>query len=72
MTAIKYLTRKEACDYLNARGFPLSHKTLQKMATVGGGPPYQIFGRHALYTPENLDAWAHERLSVPRSNTSEA
>lgn len=67
-----YLTRLEAEGFLRANGFPVSAKTLQKMATVGGGPIYQRFGHRALYTPDNLLAWARNRLSSPRCNTSEA
>ena len=34
------LTRKEAAEYLTeVLGTPVSFKTLQKYATVGGGPP---------------------------------
>ena len=68
----KYLTRPEAAYYLTGRGLKISKNTLQKMATVGGGPLYQIFGNKALYTNENLDDWAEEKLSKPRRTTSEA
>ena len=68
----KYLTRREAAEYLTEGGFKISPNTLQKMATVGGGPTYQIFGIRSLYTPENLDAWVQEKLSAPRRSTSEA
>jgi len=67
----QYLTRRQAAEYLTSKGFPVSWKYFQKLATVGGGPIYQRFGNHALYTPENLDAWAAARLSEPRSSTSE-
>ena len=68
----RYLTRREAAQYLTERGLHTSKNTLQKMATVGGGPPYQIFGILALYTPDNLDAYAQAKLSAPRRSTSEA
>lgn len=68
----EYLTRPEAADYLTARGLRVTKATLQKWATTGGGPTYQIFGNKALYTPPNLDAWAQEKLSAPRRSTSEA
>ena len=42
------------------------------MATTGGGPPYQIFGNLALYTPDNLETYAQAKLSAPRRSTSEA
>ena len=42
------------------------------MATRGGGPPYQIFGRWPLYRWGDALAWAEARLSQPRRSTSEA
>lgn len=67
-----YYSRVEAAGYLTRRGFVISWKTLQKMATVGGGPIYQRFGNKALYTLADLDAWAEAKLSAPRRSTSEA
>lgn len=67
-----YLDRREAADYLTStRGLTISWRTLQKMATVGGGPTYRIFGIRAVYTRSDLDAWAENKLSSPRSTTSE-
>jgi len=71
MTSREFLTRPEAAEYLTDRGFKTSKLTLAKFATIGGGPVYQIFGNSALYTPENLDHWAEEKLSPPRRSTSE-
>jgi hypothetical protein len=67
----KYLKRPEAADYLTERGLPITKGTLQKMATTGGGPPYQIFGNVAVYTPAGLDAWADAKLRAPKHSTSE-
>lgn len=67
-----YLTRQEAASYLSGRGLLVSKNTLQKFATVGGGPEYSIFGNRALYTPQNLDGWAELRLTASRKSTSEA
>jgi hypothetical protein len=67
----EYLNRKEAADYLTARGLKTAPSTLQKFASVGGGPAYSIFGTRAVYTPPNLDAWADAKLSAPRNSTSE-
>ena len=69
---LKYLTRPEAAQHLTERGLPITKNTLQKMATVGGGPPYQRFGNRAVYTPDNLDSWVEQKLSAPRRSTSEA
>ncbi len=66
-----YLTRQESASYLSARGLLVTKNTLQKFATVGGGPEYSIFGNRALYTPQNLDAWAEARLTASRKSTSE-
>lgn len=66
----KYLQRTEAASYVSERGLPLSPKTLQKWATVGGGPVFRKFGSRVVYTPEDLDAWISTRLSSPRASTS--
>lgn len=67
----RYLSRPEAAAFLTEHGFPISKNTLQKMATTGGGPTYRIFGHRALYTPDDLIAWAEAKLSAPRISTSE-
>ena len=68
----KFLNRKEAARYAaEERGAPVTAKTLAKMACLGGGPLYQIFGNTALYTKENLDAWIDGKLSPLRASTSE-
>jgi hypothetical protein len=68
----QYLTRAEAAAYLSERGLPITKGTLQKLATVGGGPPYRIFGNKALHEPAKLDEWAEAKLSAPKRSTSEA
>jgi len=46
------LTRQEAAEYLTeVLGTPVSFKTLQKYATVGGGPRYQKFGAQGCVYP---------------------
>lgn len=68
----RFLNRHEAADYLtNERGLKISRNTLQKMATVGGGPSYRIFGIRAVYTVSDLENWASTKLSTLRSSTSE-
>jgi hypothetical protein len=66
-----YFDRREAAAYLTALGLKTSHKTLQKQATVGGGPEYQIYGNRAVYTMAQLDEHARRKLSAPRRSTSE-
>ncbi len=67
----EFLTRPEAADHLSKRGLKITKNTLQKMATTGGGPEYQLFGIRALYRPSTLDDWAESKLSAPRRSTSE-
>jgi hypothetical protein len=66
------LLRSEAADFLTDSGYPITKFSLQKLASTGGGPTYQIFGNKSLYTPENLLAWARAKISAPRRSTSEA
>ncbi len=66
----KYLTRKEAAEFLTERGMPISWRSLGKFATRGGGPTYRIFGFRALYRPDDLLEWAEGRMSEPRENTA--
>ena len=65
-----YLIRREAAKHVKERGLPCTANTLQKLATVGGGPEYQIFGNKAVYTEPNLDRWIDEKLSPLREPTS--
>lgn len=67
----KFLTRPEAAEYLTGSGLPISKNTLQKFASVGGGPLYVLFGSRALYRTADLDLWAIERIGAPRRSTSE-
>ncbi len=65
-----YLDRREAADYLTARGLRVSKNTLQKWVTTGGGPAYRRFGLRAVYLREDLDAWAAAKLSAPRTSSA--
>ena len=68
----RFLDRREAAAYLTGqRGLKISSNTLQKMATLGGGPPYRRFGGRAVYLAADLDAWATSKLSPVRHSTSE-
>lgn len=60
------LTRKDAAMILTASGFPMSEATLATMATRGGGPPYHLFGKYALYSRDLLMDWARSRM-IPRT-----
>ena len=66
------LRRSEVPAYLMDKfGIPIAFRTLNKMATLGGGPVMQYSGRTPLYHVDDLDRWANERLSKPVSSTSE-
>lgn len=67
-----YFGRREAARYLTERGYPTAQRTLEKLACLGGGPIYRVYGRRALYTAADLIAWAQSRTSAPRRHTSEA
>lgn len=65
------LRRAEVPAYLlEKHGIPLALNTLNKMATVGGGPAMRYAGRIPLYDVTDLDAWAESRLSAPVTSTS--
>ncbi|WP_247996870.1 hypothetical protein [Brucella tritici] len=66
------IRRKDVPAYLLEKyGIPISFSTLNKMATIGGGPVMQYAGRIPLYAKTDLDAWAEARLSKPVSSTAE-
>ncbi len=66
------LRRKEVPAYLAEKhGIPIAVATLNKLATIGGGPTMQYVGRIPLYHVDDLDKWASARLSRPVSSTSD-
>jgi len=66
------LRRSEVPEYLMAKhGIPVALATLNKMATVGGGPAMRYAGRIPLYDVEDLDRWVASRLSAPVTSTSD-
>ena len=67
----RYLSRREASQYHTDIGLRIAPATLGKLASVGGGPQYRRFGRDAVYTTADLDAWANQRLGDARSSTSQ-
>lgn len=61
----KFLTREEAAQYLTEElGLRTSPKTLQKWVTTGGGPAYRRYGKRAVYTIDDLEAWVKTKLSA--------
>lgn len=69
--AAKYLTRRQAASYLTRRGCKTAYSTLQKLACVGGGPPYRRSGNQSIYEPRHLDAYAKAKMGPLRLSTSE-
>lgn len=65
------LRRSEVPAYLiEKHGIPIALATLNKMATVGGGPAMRYAGRIPLYDVDDLDQWAEARLSGRVTSTS--
>lgn len=72
MEKIRLLPRKDAATYLSEEwGITRTAKTLAKYATVGGGPAFRKDGKHALYSPTDLDAYAASVLSPLVTSTAE-
>ena len=68
----RYLTRRQSAAFLDDQlGLKISFSQLQKLAVVGGGPEYEIFGNKAVYKPTTLIEWAMAKLRAPRRSTSE-
>lgn len=65
------LGRREAAQHLTDQGYPVAPSTLAKLASVGGGPVFESFGRKPLYRPRDLLDWAKARSSGPRRSTSD-
>jgi hypothetical protein len=66
------LRRAQTAEALTEAGFPTSPATLATLATRGGGPPYQLYGRVPVYRWGNSLAWAEGRLSRLVHSTAEA
>lgn len=66
------LRRADVPAYLAEHyGIDIAVGTLNKLATIGGGPVMQYAGRIPLYPIGELDAWAEARLSKPVRSTAE-
>jgi hypothetical protein len=72
MKKFRLIQRKEAAAYLlNEWGITRTPKTLAKYATVGGGPPFRMDGKNALYKSADLDVYATSILSPLVNSTAE-
>jgi hypothetical protein len=60
------LRRDDAADYIRKKsGAPCSPKWLAQLASKGGGPPYEKFGRFPIYCTDDLDQWINSRTTRP-------
>lgn len=59
----KRLTRAEAAQFLQERGYHVAISTLAKYAAIGGGPKRETFGRKPLYKPSDLIAWIKSKTT---------
>jgi hypothetical protein len=66
-----FLTRFQVAEALEACGIPLSYDTLATKATRGGGPPFRIFGKSAVYQWADVIAWVIETMGEPARTTAE-
>jgi hypothetical protein len=67
-----FLRRADAARYIReAYGIPCVATTLAKYACTGGGPPFRKAGKFPIYSREDLDAWANQRLGKLMRSTSE-
>jgi hypothetical protein len=62
-----FLTEIEAAEFFQKRGISLKAKTLAKLRSTGGGPPFVYVGRWPRYTEALLAKWITERVSEPQS-----
>lgn|GEM_PF-468797 len=69
--SVRFLSRKEASEYLSSLGLGIAPATLAKYAVLGGGPRFHRYGRQIKYSTDDLDCWARQRLGVPRDSTSD-
>ncbi len=65
------LNRRQAAEFLEERGYTIAVATLEKYATLGGGPVFEKFGRKPLYKPSDLLSWVAARRTGPLRSTSD-
>jgi len=68
---VRRLSRKEAAEFLTDLGYKTAAATLAKLASIGGGPVFESFGRKPLYKTVDLLNWAQDRSTGPRRSTSD-
>ena len=68
----RLLNRQEAAAFLGERGYRVAVASLNKWASIGGGPRFRKFSRRPLYAPSDLIAWAEARTSPLVGSVTEA
>jgi hypothetical protein len=67
----KRLDTRQASVFLTASGYTTAPATLNKLRCIGGGPPFEKFGRRPLYSEKSLLEWVHGRTTGPLRFTSD-
>jgi hypothetical protein len=66
------MRRADAAHYIRTTyGIPCVATTLAKYACIGGGPAFRKAGKFPIYSRDDLDAWAEQRLGKLVHSTSE-
>ena len=66
------MRRADAARYIRETyGIPCVATTLAKYACIGGGPAFRRAGKFPIYSRDDLDAWANQRLGKLVHSTSE-
>ena len=66
------MRRADAARYIReSHGIPCAPATLAKYACIGGGPAFRKAGKFPVYSRNDLDAWAKQRLGKLVYSTSE-
>ncbi len=59
----KWLRTRQAAAYLN-----IGYRTLEKLRSVGGGPPYRKVTGTVLYRMDELDQWVDSKTYTSTSD----
>jgi hypothetical protein len=66
------MRRADAARYIReVHGIPCAPTTLAKYAVLGGGPAFRKAGKFPIYSRDDLDSWAEQRLGKLVRSTSE-
>lgn len=66
------MRRADAARYIRETyGIPCVATTLAKYACIGNGPVFRKAGKFPIYSRDDLDAWARQRLGNLVRSTSE-